>query len=138
MDELIDRYNKDQLGIGAWVNAYYNFETESYEMTYVSENVRIKIYCPNENEYKELYNNSSKTAYKRFVFPNVLLTIALSYGVITEEQYAVEMQRIESEDFPSINYFQHGLCFKCEGFSFPEGDNYFDGIVDLRNKGEKV
>ena len=122
MDDLIDRYNG--LVLGEKVDFSHNYSTDFVEFEYVTKDVRFIIKLPKDHEYAKLSQSQN-----RYDCAKSLILFAYESGVITEEEYEIERARLNSDNvsFGGNNRYKDIFVF-----TFPEGDSYYNYVLDLR------
>lgn len=131
VETLIDRYVEFRNGNRLSLNREY--VDGQYFVTYVSKDLRLKIYFSPEHEaFKEfLYYHGGHSDEDMKEFSKTFLRIALDNGAITEKEYNIEMNRIadsETEEGGSTYVFINSDV----SFDIPKGDDYFNYVLDLR------
>ena len=136
MDELIDRYitfmiqYKSPYGKKYYeINSTFNRVVGEYIIcTYVTENIRFKIFLPDDQKYERTFDNS------RLEYLSLLLKLAYDNGILTEDEYEAEIVHLHNSSVLNCrtgserDYYR----YKTSVFSFPEGNDYYNYVLDLR------
>ncbi len=132
VDELIDRYVENMIHD----RTYLYLENINGTFTYISKNIRFKVHMPSSHELIGEYKRYSvgglkqeKEVAKKF------LLYAKENGVITEQEYNVEIDRISKDgsDYEVKLGAMTKLFVSGVDFEVPSGDDYYNYVVDLRN-----
>ena len=150
VEELIDRYVGNAIGGNVAVRLqeisklkfkfwFIRIYEISYSIEYISENVRIKMYFSEGDDCLTYYrqhcmegNNSSEKH---------LISFALSRGVITQEEYEAELNRLEKAEtvIQPIDSISNPVIMSLPvEFEVPTADGYFNYVTDLRIGSEKT
>ena len=109
---------------------------ESYtSYTYISKNVRFRVYIPLTQEFSETQQSLSNVDYKASYHEQqcqrirALLEYALENGVISQDEYNTEINRLKTEEIFVIS------CSDIESFgvvSSTDDDSYYNYVLDFR------
>ena len=150
VEELIDRHVGNAMGNNAAVRLqeisklkfkfwFIRIYEISYSIEYVSENVRFKMYFSEGDDcltyYRQHCMEGNNSAGKH------LVSFALSRGVITQEEYEMELNRLEKAEtvIQPIDSISNPVIMSLPvEFEVPTDDGYFNYVTDLRVGKEKT
>lgn len=118
-------------------------EETCYYFSYISKDVRFRVYIPftDTEEFYETLKSLTETDSKASLYEKdcqrlrSLLDYALENGVISEDEYNTEINRLETEEI----FCRHVMYIdKVETIPSPDDDSYYNHVLDPRVDWDKA